>query len=119
MKTILIILLFLLAITCQAQMSKAQFYDSLNRIRVEKGLYPLRRSAVLEIRARTWLGVLHNNQMGMVHDNETDDGEVLTDSYDYLTWWMDSPAHRRVLLSKHFKKIGVSELNGVWCARLD
>lgn len=122
MKTILAYLLFLLlfftALTSFGQMSKNQFYDSLNHIRLVQGLPALRSSAVLEIKASNWLDFLHRHDLGMVHDNETMDGEVLTNAYDYLAWWMESPAHRRVLMSRRFTKIGISFKNGVACARL-
>jgi uncharacterized protein YkwD len=119
MKTLLIYLLFLLllfgAITCNAQ----NFYDSLNKIRAAHGLPLLKKSPVLEVKAHQWLNFLDRHNLGMVHDFDTHDGEVLTNAENPLAWWMNSPSHRRVLLSTRFRKIGIANKNGVVCARLN
>ncbi len=123
MKIILAYLLFLalffIALISYSQpMTRKQFYDSLNHIRQEHGLPALRSSMLLESKAANWLEFLDRYDLGMVHDNDTMDGEVLTNAYDYLAWWMYSPSHRRVLLSRRFTKIGLASRGGELCARL-
>lgn len=100
-------------------MSKKDFYEELNKIRTSYGYPPLKSSGRLEFKARFWLDFLDRHNLGMVHDTNTNDGEVLTNAYEYLNWWMKSPRHKAVLLGKKWKKIGLAEKDGVYCARLD
>jgi hypothetical protein len=116
---LLFLVLFFFAITCYGQMTKNQFYDSLNTIREKSFLPPLKRSLYLEIKSENWLSFLYRHDLGLVHDNTTHDGEVLTNADDYLTAWIKSPSHRRIILGRKWKRIGIGYKNGVVCARLN
>lgn len=93
--------------------------DSINYIRAQHGLPPLKESLKLQISAKNWLINLERHDRGMVHDFSTRYGEVLTNSVYPTRWWMGSPSHRRVLLGRRWTRIGIAKKNGVYCARLE
>lgn len=122
MKIVLIIIMLLLAAIARGQTNHRVFqeaYDRVNAIRKEKGLPPLMRSGVLELKAGRWLNEMQEKYPGLTHDRASKEAELLTDCSDPVKCWMDSNPHRKILLSKDYTKIGIVLVNGDWCARLD
>ena len=133
----LFIILFLTALACEAQDTRGlvltewdnpelveiatdqRLYERVNEIRKQHGLKPLSRSSVLELKSGRWLKKMHVKYYGLVHDRASKEAELLTDCRDPLTCWMRSKAHRKILLSKDYTKIGIVLVEGDWCARLD
>lgn len=96
-----------------------RLYDRLNEIRKEHGLKPLSQSSALELKAGRWLKKMHVKYYSLTHDRASKEAELLTDCRDPLTCWMRSKAHRNILLSRDYKRIGIVLVEGDWCARLD
>jgi hypothetical protein len=95
-----------------------RLYERLNVIRKDHGLKPLSHTSVLELKAARWLKKMHLKYYSLTHDRASKEAELLTDCADPLTCWMRSAAHRKVLLSKEYTKIGIVFVEGDWCARL-
>lgn len=112
------IILFFCAMTCEAQITPQQFYDTLNVIRKKHWKKPLSRSVALELKAEKWLVTMHEKYDGLRHDWSCREMEVLTTCGEYLSCWMDSKPHRKALLSGDVTEIGIAYKNGAWCARL-
>lgn len=122
MKIILIIIMLLLAAIARAQTNHQVFqsaYDQVNQIRKEKGLPPLMRSGVLELKAGRWLNKMHETHSSLTHDRTSKEAELLTDCANPVKCWMESKPHKQILLSKDYTKIGIVLVEGDWCARLD
>lgn len=117
----LTILLFLITLTVNAQIhdSPARYYHRINEIRSEHRLKPLMVSRELELKATRWLDKMHVKFYDLHHDPYAKEAELLTNSSDPVTAWMRSKKHREILLSKKYKKIGIVNVEGDWCARLD
>lgn len=94
-------------------------YDQVNEFREENGLPPLMRSGVLELKAGHWLTEMHAKYPGLVHDRASKEAELLTDCKQPITCWIESKAHRQILLSRDYERIGIVLVEGDWCARLD
>lgn len=54
----------------------------------------------------------------LVHDKFTTRYEVITTCDDALECWMDSKPHRKILMRRRVKKIGVAFVDGYALARL-
>lgn len=122
MKIILIIIMLLLAAIARAQTNHQVFqatYDQVNALRKQKGLPPLTRSGVLELKAGRWLNKMHEKYDGLIHDRASKEAELLTDCSSPVYCWINSKPHRRILLSKDYTKIGIVLVGRDWCARLD
>jgi uncharacterized protein YkwD len=117
MKSILVYILFLLLFFI-SMISFAQV-DEINAIRAKHNLPPLESSVKLKISAGIWLSHIVRHNKGLAHDFDTKYAEILTNSENPVESWMGSTPHRRILLSRKFKKIGISKKNGVVCARLN
>jgi uncharacterized protein YkwD len=94
-------------------------YDRVNEIRAEHGLPPLVRSKEFEASGAEWLKKMHIRHYKLTHDPAFNKAELLTNCSDPITCWMRSTPHRRVLIARKYKKIGIVYLDGDWIARLE
>lgn len=119
-KIVLIIVMLLLSAMASAQVpTNTTVYEQINQIRKARGLEPLTVSTVLELKGAKWLKKMHEKSDGLFHDMHSREAELLTDCDDPVMCWMRSKAHRKILLSKEYTKIGIVLVEGDWCARLD
>lgn len=110
--TILIILLAV--ISSQGQ----SFYQELNAFRKAHALPALKVDSTLEIEAARRVMIIYDNNSVLSHGDASDIiGEVIAKNCD-LQCWLESPAHRRILLSRRARRIGFYQFNGIACARL-
>lgn len=118
-----IFLLLLIAINCLAQDKEYeaelqnQFYIELNIIRAEHNISPLEVDHNLEKKSKQWLKKMHKNYLGLAHEHDGN-AEVLARGYDCLKQWLNSPAHRKIILDRRYKKIGVAFNINDSCAKL-
>lgn len=112
MRYMIILMLFFYVLHCSGQ--KHLLYDSLNSVRSAQGLPALRRSILLEIRAKVWLMKMQRYGGRLVHG---DGPEVLTTCYDPVGCWMESKPHRKLLMSDR-KRIGIALYKNFACGKL-
>ncbi len=113
-----IILLLCFALTCSGQ----SFYEQINAERKRHHLKPLKPSVDLEDESQAWLTVMIKKYNGkLVHGPlkaKSYKGEVLGIGDEPFEQWMNSPMHKKVLLDKKFRYIGIAFEDGKACARL-
>lgn len=107
--------LILISVSVSAQDTQ-QVYRELNEIRAKKGKKPLLVSVTLEQKSQKWLEKMPSGRL--IHDQWAIDAEVLTAAEDCIRAWMESPTHRKIIMSRRYKEIGIAYLDGAWCARL-
>lgn len=123
------IILFLIALIIGMMMLNAaysqDFYSELNAIRRKHFLRELQVDSSLVKESDAQINKIQNKYRGsLIHGSENDTnhkfkGEVLAKYCDSdLTCWMESPDHRRIILSRKAKKIGYAKINDIACARL-
>lgn len=101
--------------------AQTQLYDQLNSERVSHIRMPIKRDSVLEQQATEWLHIMQQKYHGkLVHGpiRLLSKFEVLTTSADPIEAWMNSKSHRKAILSRRVRRVGIAEVNGVYCARL-
>lgn len=104
--------LFILASTC---LHAQDFYTDLNRLRKARLLPQLTVDSTLVCQCQK---LMTKNKGKLVH-SVTTYGEVLaiyTD--DVLDTWLNSKPHRRTLMGRKYRYIGMAKLGEAYCARL-
>lgn len=119
MRTIIaiIITVFVIIFSSQAQ----DPYREINRARVRHFRMPIKRDTALEKQATEWLQNMQAKYRGsLMHGSIRRKAkfEVLTTSDHPIDAWMNSKSHRKALLSRRVRGIGIVQVNGVYCARL-
>lgn len=110
------ILLLLLTFFLMTPSIKGQdFYSDLNQIRKKRGLRSLSVDSSL---VKSCERLLIRNKGMLVH-SVTTYGEVLAkNTDDVLQAWLDSKPHRKTLLKKRYRYIGMAKKDECYCARL-
>jgi uncharacterized protein YkwD len=122
MKILTIILVISSTIVSHGQNNQS-FYNELNDIRSKHLLKPLAVDTVLEKESKQWL-LATSKHRSLIHGKSTPRNgekyraEVLANCPSSLECWMESPAHRKIILSRKARKIGYAWMNGKACARL-
>lgn len=109
----------LITSVCSAQDARDEFYRKLNTIRKNNFKRKINRDLSLEKESESYLRKMLLLYKGkLVHDKFTTRYEVITTCDDALECWMDSKPHRRILMRRRVKKIGVAFVDGYALARL-
>lgn len=118
-KVVIAALILSTSTICAAQSQKDEFYRNLNSIRRSRLKCNIIADTVLEKEASEYLDRMLRIYNGkLVHDKFTTRYEVITSCDNALNCWIDSKPHRKILLSRKVKKIGVAFIDGYALARL-
>lgn len=110
------ILSILLTISLSA-FSQNEYYFQLNMIREQNGLAPLVVDHKLERKSSKWLKHI-SRYPGLPHDKNVN--EVMCENtYNPVDSWLKSRAHKKLIMSPKFTKIGMAWLGNRYCARLE
>jgi len=120
MKTLILGLLLI-----SANLSAQNFYSELNEYRKRHFLRPLEVDSMLEIESKIQINKIINRwHGGLVHGSVNDKNhkfktEVLNKNCESdLICWLESPPHKKAILSRKARKIGYAKINNIACARL-
>lgn len=119
--TLIIAIIMLVLIMASIRSQAQNFYSDLNEYRKAHFLKPLKIDSALEVESMIRVNKIIKNNRALSHGSVKDIvGEVVAKNCDSdLQCWLDSPGHKKIILSRKARRIGYVKIDGISCARVD